>query len=568
MTILIVNIGTSDLAVKIQGSDYYIPIFEREEPNEQKAELTPSELEAWNNRNKYIAENLCLELNLPVTQIENRGSIRYEFSFRELTEKLLAAYRKNRETWHSRLRPCRIGGAILAAKERFAVRQVYIFTTNQQPIHKDDTLHFFEILQEWFSYEKFDLTFVDAPICPTIKANDQDKLLDYYYEFFNQNISNDATILVSIKGGTPQMQTALRIQAISASTSRLMFIDPQLSISRTLAGQFSDCTLNPYWRYMRTQKYQIVQQLLERWDFDGAAEILRKWLETLEFFGQSGILDIVESKKAIVNVIKALDVAICYLNLDISGAETIIQSHPCRDAFNFSIPYDKLLNLYTQCRIYWELNRVADFLSRMASFCEETLHEIIEKLPGLKYFDKINYPDDWYLVKPLVEHQLWQYFAQRERLDSDGRERYRFINHNFREQPKYRLPGRFSKWNFVSALIDFRDKANEKVARKELADCLDRLDYWVDCRNQLIHSAKGVSKDSMSKLLIQEPKSTPQERACEPDQILAKLTNIRIQTYTLLNQPIHPCVGYEPQVRYYIYSDIKDWIIEQLKTDA
>lgn len=563
MTILITNIGTSDLAVKINGLDYYVPIFERDEPNEEKSSLTPEQLEVWEQRNKYIAEGVCRELNVAVTEKDNKGKKYFDFSFRELTDKLRSAYQQNPDFWHSRICPSRIGGAIAEAKNQFAVQQVYIFVTNQKPPHKDDTIYLFDILKDWFQREIPDINLICEQIPAEIPANDQDKLLDYFYDFFQQNISYDSTLLVNIKGGTPQMQTALRMQAISYPTRHLMFIDPQFSIGQTFAGKFSTCKLNPYWRYMRVQKYQTVQQLLERWDFEAAKQILNQWLETLEYFSKFDILDIAESKKTIEVVIQALEIAICYFNLDDVGARKIIISNSLDSFKQFATNYDKLLNLYTQCRIYWELNEVANFLSRMSSFCEETLHHLIDKLGGLKYFDRVNYPNDWYLDKGRVEAKLWRYFAENEEQDNE-----KFKNWDFQRKPKYRLPGRFSKWNFVDAMISFRDRPKEIRSWEAISNSLNLLDYWVDKRNELIHSASGVSKQSMVEFLAKDRENDEELTACDRDNILTEITNIGRQTSQLLNQAKSPYIGLDSKVKYYIYSDVKEWAIERLKKDG
>ena len=564
MTILIANIGTSDLAVKINGLDYYVPIFERNEPNEEKSSLTSEQLEVWEQRNKYIAEGICQELNVAVKESESKGKKYFDFSFRELTEKLRSAYQQNPDLWHSRICPSRIGGAIAQAKTQFAAQQIYIFVTNQKPLHKDDTIYLFEILKDWFQREIPDINLICQPISPEIPANDQDKLLDYFDNFFQKNISYDSTLLVNIKGGTPQMQTALRMQAISYPIPRLMFIDPQFSIGQTFAGKFSTCKLNPYWRYMRIQKYQTVQQLLQRWDFEGAKQILNQWLETLAYFSTFDILDVAESKKSIAAVVEALEVAICYFNLDNTGARKIIVGNPQLESFKqFTTNYDKLLNLYTQCRIYWELNQVANFLSRMSSFCEETLHDLIEKLEGKKYFDKTKDRNDWCLDKGKVESNLWKYFAKRE-----GQDNERFTNWNFQQKPKYPLPGRFNKWNFLDALIQFRDRTKEKQPWQSITNSLDKLDYWVERRNELIHSASGVSKQSMADFLAKDREYDEELAACDRDAILKEITNISRQTSKILNQPENSYVGLKSEVKYYIYSDVKEWAIARLKKDG
>ncbi|MEG3861094.1 hypothetical protein [Microcoleus sp. herbarium12] len=296
--ILIANIGTSDIAVKID--DYYIPVgFDRTEPNLNESGLTEDEAIVWDAqfRQSYIIKDLCPELEVTVTK-NNQQS----FSFRELTQKLLAAYEKDETgTWHDRIRPGRIWGVLKTATQdpKFQVKQAYIFVTDQPEFILDsksgeqkpnkqgypsDSIHLFSILKKWFEREMPDLELICKVIPQNISAVDRDELLNYYYQFFFQHIRSEQTILIGIKGGTPQMQLALTMQAIASSVTNQLFINPQLSPKNILRGQASECDFTSYWRYMRSQKYQDAKIILEsRWDFRGAISILDGWLTTLKF---------------------------------------------------------------------------------------------------------------------------------------------------------------------------------------------------------------------------------------------------------------------------------------------
>jgi len=90
MSILIANIGTSDLAIKINvnGQERYLPIDPLSEPNQDKSGLTPEEINMWEKPYLYFqSSGLYSELgftaNVP--------------SSRELTERLLASYQDNPE---------------------------------------------------------------------------------------------------------------------------------------------------------------------------------------------------------------------------------------------------------------------------------------------------------------------------------------------------------------------------------------------------------------------------------------------------------------------------------------
>lgn len=518
MTILIANIGTSDLAVKIDGFDYYLPIFERREPNEDISELTTDELEVWHNKNSYT-ELLCDELNVCVSK--SLRTKEPEFSFIEFSDKLLQTYLSKPDTWHSRIRPGRIGGVIIDAKNKFTLEKIHLFVTNQKPQHKLDTIYLFKILKHWFKREYgFQLIAEEIPI--KITAKESDDLLYYYYKFFHKNISSDDTVIVSIKGGTPQMHTALKMQAIASSVSCLMFIDPQFSITKTLTGEVSDCKLTSYWQYMRTQKYQTVKLLLENgWDFNGAIDILEDWKAVLKFFLSHKVIgsqDIASSNEAISRVIKTLAVGINCFNLDIQSAKKVLQdnsqSRLSHKMTHEVMKYDSLLNLYTQCRIYYQLEQIANFLSRMSSFYEGVLARIARNIDCYKNFEYTN---------------------------------------------------RFDKREFVDKKVRMRNIRRELEAWEEVQTLLKSLDYWCTQRNRLIHSAEGVSKKRMQELFTQQHNYNSD--LCHPDEILANMAKILSSHLEIVtNEYCYKFVGENKQ--YYIYSEVKDWVIDKLMTDG
>ena len=297
MATLIANLGTSDLAIKID--DYYIPIgFERDEPNIDISDLDPDEETIWDKKSRQIKIiKLCRELGVKVDS-KNR------FAFRELTEKILEQY-QNEETethWHIRINPDRIFGTIINSCEKFHINTIYFFVTDQPEKIPDpktgeeidnkgclkDTIYLFSILEKWLKFElsDFDIDVIAQVIPKTISAVDQDTLLNYYYQFFLDcsEIQRNEEIIVSIKGGTPQMQSALRIQSLAFS-AKILFIEPKLSVKRILHGQPSECQLTSYWRYQRNQIYQDVKTILETsWDFIGAIGILKEWQYLLGFW--------------------------------------------------------------------------------------------------------------------------------------------------------------------------------------------------------------------------------------------------------------------------------------------
>lgn len=457
----------------------------------------------------------------------------------------------------------------MAATQRLEVKTAYIFVTNQ-PFgagHDTDSVHLFEILQLWFSRELPNLALKVEEIPNNIKAIDEDGLLNYYYQFFNRTISSNSTILISIKGGTPQMQTALKMQAISSSAQRQLFVEPILSIKKFLAGEPSDYQMKSHWRYMRSQKYLNVNLLLEqRWDFDGAKQILLNWQDTLQFLIKENVVDknVAQSSQNIELVIAALDVGLHYFNLDNYSVEEARVENPNLPAFsslnNLDIdPKDlRLLNLYTQCRIYWELDQVANFLARMSSFYEETLFRLVEICRGENFFDNWR-SGKWYLNTEKMRNQmgdkLWQYFR-----NAEWNENERFRNHNFNTKSMFQLMGRPTKLHFVEALMRYRQIPQ---AQQEVLNLLRSLDYWARIRNDLVHGAKGVSKVRMSELLDNDRRYGNVQNACDCDDILKVMAAICQSDLGIISENYRrKFVG--DKAEFYIYSYIKSWVNKQL----
>jgi hypothetical protein len=239
----------------------------------------------------------------------------------------------------------------------------------------------------------------------------------------------------------------------------------------------------------------------------------------------------------------------------------------------------------------------------MGSFYEETLHKLIYDLEGEVYFDRERYPDDWYLdtQKLLSQNEsLAQKFYQVERsyLKNSSTLVKQINNQSCLQNEIWRTPiqaqdrrlgflfklGRLTQINFVAALVYYNNPpGNRKVlACQKMVKGMQALDYWFAKRNQLIHGAKGVSKLRMQEALEQD-KQQPQNDnirntvpyACDANQILSQMTNIVRSALTLMGttQPasvtdsnpadyLHP--NKEP---YYLYSDIREWVINTLNSD-
>ncbi|MGY2793541.1 hypothetical protein ACVWVQ_000590 [Thermostichus sp. MS-CIW-36] len=563
MATLIANIGTSDLTVKIQGFEYYIPVgFDRDEPNEVAEDLTEDEKVIWerNSREDFIANGLCKELG-----VEVRGQGRNAYSFRELTEKLLAAYQREPDFWQERIRPGRIWGVIHTAIEEFSVKKINIFVTNQNPPQHQDTCFLFEIIKRWIErhLQREDILFLKRVIPQNVKPNQQDLVLNEYYRFFVDEIDSNEVVLVSTKGGTPQMQTALRLQSITADIPKLLFLDPVLSKQKVLRGEPSPCTRTSYWQYQRTQKYRVVMQLLERFDFAGACQVLKSWQSILSFQIEQGVVSksqLHSSRKLVDDAIRGLQVADSLMNLDIEAARA------SKKEMNLDISLDLdtrinqaignhsiLLNLYSQCKIYKQNQQISHFLSRMSSLCEEILDEVIEKLGGRQYLKSAT-------VGSRVEIREIKRLLPQDQLGLLDSLDY------FKDGEYAKILYRASKLSFLAILLAIRKNvgkngACEDKSLSDLKEKIDSLEFWIRKRNEMIHDSQGFSSNRISEL----NKEAKQKGACPYENILKVLADILISP--LLKLPNIDKQRLITDDDLYLYTDLKTWARERLLRD-
>lgn len=563
MATLIANIGTSDLTVKIQGFEYYIPVgFDRDEPNEVAEDLTEDEKVIWerNSREDFIANGLCKELG-----VEVRGQGRNAYSFRELTEKLLAAYQREPDFWQERIRPGRIWGVIHTAIEEFSVKKINIFVTNQNPPQHQDTCFLFEIIKRWIErhLQREDILFLKRVIPQNVKPNQQDLVLNEYYRFFVDEIDSNEVVLVSTKGGTPQMQTALRLQSITADIPKLLFLDPVLSKQKVLRGEPSPCTRTSYWQYQRTQKYRVVMQLLERFDFAGACQVLKSWQSILSFQIEQGVVSksqLHSSRKLVDDAIRGLQVADSLMNLDIEAARA------SKKEMNLDISLDLdtrinqaignhsiLLNLYSQCKIYKQNQQISHFLSRMSSLCEEILDEVIEKLGGRQYLKSAT-------VGSRVEIREIKRLLTQDQLGLLDSLDY------FKDGEYAKILYRASKLSFLAILLAIRKNvgkngACEDKSLSDLKEKIDSLEFWIRKRNEMIHDSQGFSSNRISEL----NKEAKQKGACPYENILKVLADILISP--LLKLPNIDKQRLITDDDLYLYTDLKTWARERLLRD-
>lgn len=565
--VLLANIGTSDIEINLEGYGY-IPVWERLQPNQagDYHKLDQRAIEIWDKRRHLIAEKLCKELDVELND-------QNQFDFTDLTKKIEEAYKQYPEIWKERIYASRLVGLIQQVQEKFTIEKVILIVSCQNPLFSSDTIYLFKILEKWFK-QKYDIPLTAEYIPDSIKLNrDQDALFEYYYKLL-QSLDRNLTIILSLKGGTPIMQTALRTQSNLASVARpMLLIDTELFINNVLSGQPSPAYFTSYLKYTKIQKYQVINQLLELWDFNGAIKIFEDWKKYIDKLSNKGIFDkdIQNTKKLVDVLIKALEIGLSYFNLDSSGdfRHRIKRTDQLDNLVQIKQNYDCVLNLYTQCRIYWEINQVANFLSRMTSFYEEVLQELIRKLNSNNFLEYKK--NEWILdirnINTDRERDFWNTFYEVAR-NNDPNFRY----HNFKRNPKFKLANRFIKLFFVDSLIKQRNNAEEIQSWEVITASLKKLDYWAKQRNKLIHSAEGVSKTNMVKIHnndINNPEKKENDAvnySCKRDEILIEMTQIIYQMREVLNLPESSYIGLDK--RYYIYSDVRDKITNKLETEG
>jgi hypothetical protein len=121
----------------------------------------------------------------------------------------------------------------------------------------------------------------------------------------------------------------------------------------------------------------------------------------------------------------------------------------------------------------------------------------------------------------------------------------------------------------VQALVEYRNNPQEIEEWQSIMKSLQQLDFWIEQRNQLIHTATGYSKPLMVKLFNEyKPDENSNISApCHPDEILgimeAILKNKLVDLKTIYRNMF---VGNEAE--YYIYTLVNNWVVNTLVSDG
>ena len=453
----------------------------------------------------------------------------------------------------------RIRGVIQSALSADAAVQAHLIVTNQPPTEKNgyptDTIHAFDLVQAWLSHQDRSLFATKAPQLSLVKnqitfsAIDEDKLHEYYYALF-QHISPNETVYLSVKGGTHQMQQALKVQALASNTRAQIFLSPKPRVLDILAGKPSECQRVTYWRYQQNQRYQTVQLLLARWDFEGAAAVLLEWQATLQALLTDESISLQHQRKAVARTINGLQMAVAHMNLDLQAVENLQQEDA--QLISFSMQFSDLENLYAQCKIYAELKQISHFLSRLGSFYEATQNRLIQVLGGLSYIDTEK-SGPWAIMVSAVQQdapELWQLLEKP------------FIKRFKHKRPDtWQLGNRFDKRAYLIALIRYK-YGELAVPGAPSLDYWRKLDFWYGVRNQLIHGAKGINEDRLA--AVHQQREAKHQIACTYEEILPTMRLI-LSAIDRVESPTGSTEGPQREPEYGLYGCIRQWAIATLK---
>ncbi len=377
------------------------------------------------------------------------------------------------------------------------------------------------------------------------------------------------------------MQNALNLQTTALGIPRLLFIDPDptLLIKRTLQGQPPNCNLKSYWRYNRQQKYQTVEQLLTRYDFDGAINILEQWKQELEMLESHQLVElpmIQHSRQTVQDVIAIFKMADSCLNFDVEAARIHLAS--CSGSLtenDYQLlsnlidgqKYETILNLYTQIMMYREFKQVSNVLTLLGSFYDVTLYRVIERTGGGQYLTRNEKLNLRKLQQDMGETLYQQYKNNLYQLSKNGKGKIntsspmeQYIDIYLTHRQQNRQINEILEWNQTEIEVSEQVLKSRKNQVKGLQGLLNSLKYWVDQRHKLIHKGLGFSIDRVKELDLERTEKDCSYKAIP--EILELILNHRLLQFK----------GYYRQdfvstQKYYIYSAVREAAIASFKND-
>ncbi|MBE9176919.1 hypothetical protein IQ225_19175, partial [Synechocystis salina LEGE 06155] len=349
----------------------------------------------------------------------------------------------------------------------------------------------------------------------------------------------------------------------------VFYLEPVLNLVSILKGQPASCSLKIFWRRERSLNYQTANLLLSQWNYAGALKILEQWSSKLSMLCEykldaSDIEELNKSQSNLSKILEALRIADFCFNLDMKQVQS--QTIQWQNKFGELPPdltkltkpinsenYNIILNLYTQCRIFWEIDQIANFLARMQSFYEAVLKQLLSSLEMDSYIDIDKNTGNWNPNDQKITNQDLTRYITKFRNDQKKN-----------GHPVRNLSSRISQKILIKCFIGSFSTKDQRLTN-EILKCLDELDYWCVQRNNLIHRAKGISKATMQEL--DEEKRTFNKNSCESDKICSVMANICKNPLCAIPQELRENYV-EPSLNFYLYSNARSWIQELLREEA
>lgn len=530
MTILFANLGTSDISVKIDG--YYIPFFDRQEPNIVKPELAELK-KIWDDRSHWISQYCEEELQISANE---------KFNFREVTKRLVEKYDQVSEVIHIN----RILGVIQKSAEISKIvnpqqsLKIYLFLTNQLPENPLDTLYAYDIVEQYlqkyaeqYLNTHWELSKIIIPPEISVAQFDEDKILNFYLETISKLHDGRELMLLNVKGGTPYMQRALLLQGLAMGLRQQVFIEPQFNVEKVLMGEPSECRLISYWRSQKQRELQTISKLLERWDFDGVRVILGDWRKNLKSLQTIDLPDsdkLSESLSIVDAMERETQMALDCWQLDFGDARIKaagLTNEAKKDQYlglmgelsDSQLTPNQLLlfNLYAQSKISFKCNEIVRFIYGFSTFHEVAQLESIVKLSPV---DSLREGDWGYNL--MIEH--WsnsQKQSLKKKLSNSDKLSQEEIDNFRRFIP---LKNRIIRSCVIRALTNQENQAVSTI------QFFDNLDFWYDKRNKLVHAGDGISQDRIVKLHLERDEKE-YTQACKYENIVLTMEKILVRLY-------------------------------------
>lgn len=203
-----------------------------------------------------------------------------QFSFRDLTEFLA----NHLDQYRDRIRPV-ITGKLLQ-DHAADIDRVYLIGTDQLetvPQRDKDTLFACQIFQDWFTQHYPHIHVEVIRLGPEgTDPTDFEAMFRWWQGIWPRIVGNDseAPIWLCIKGGVGQTAESGRIAGLSKYGDRIQFFEFQERRDHNLQGIPSDFT-GPFSGtvYLWSRVQQQALQLLDRYDYAGAKDVLRPYYQ-------------------------------------------------------------------------------------------------------------------------------------------------------------------------------------------------------------------------------------------------------------------------------------------------